>query len=143
MPATFINDLSLQGIGSASIAPVSAPGATVTGTGIDLQLADGHVNALVIVGAGTGASTATVSVKIQESSDNSTFVDLKTLPTLTSTNATASNIVGIQYSGKLLRNQRYLRAVATVGGSPTTLPLSVVFLGSKKIAGSGNGSLVG
>ena len=143
MPATFIGDLKLQAIGEASIAPVTSPAATVTGVAVDMQLSEGSINAMIVVGAATGASTATLAVKIQESVDNSTWTDLKTLDTLTSTSATGAGIVGLTFGGKLLRNARYVRAVATVTGTPTTLPLSVVILGSKKIAGSGNGNLVG
>lgn len=143
MPATFIGDLKLQAIGDASIAPVTSPASTVTGSSVDMQLSDGTVNAIVVVGAGTTASSATLAVKIQESVDNSTWTDLKTLSTLTSTSATGTGITGLTYSGKILRAGRYLRAVATVGGSPATLPLSVIILGSKKIAGDGNGNLVG
>jgi hypothetical protein len=142
MPATFIGDLKLQAFGDASIAPVTSPASTVTGSSIDMQLSDGSVNAIVIVGAGTTASSATLAVKIQESTDNSTWTDLKILSTLTSTSATGTGITGLTHSGKILRAGRYLRAVATVGGSPATLPLSVLILGSKKIAGDGNGALV-
>lgn len=138
MPATFIADLKNQGMGAASIAPVTAPASSVTGTGVDLQLSDGPVNVLLVTGTASGGTAPTLAVKVQESDDNSNFVDLKSYDTLSGTDLNGQ----FQFLGKLLRNKRYVRAVATVTGSPSALPLSVVIIASKKIAGDGNGALV-
>ena len=139
MPATFIADLKNQGIGAASIAPVTAPSSTVNGTGIDLQLSDGPINALLVTGTLSGGTAPTLAVKIQESDDNSNWVDLKSYDTLSGSDLSGQ----FQFLGKLLRNKQYVRAVATVTGSPTALPMSVIILAGKKIAGSGNGALAG
>ena len=138
MPATFIADLKNQGMGAASIAPVTAPASSVTGTGVDLQLSDGPVNVLLVTGTASGGTAPTLDVKVQESDDNSNFVDLKSYDTLSGTDLNGQ----FQFLGKLLRNKRYVRAVATVTGSPSALPLSVVIIASKKIAGDGHGALV-
>ena len=138
MPATFIGDLKLQAIGSASIAPVTAPAATVTGTTVDLQLSDGSINILLITGTSAGGTSPTLAVKVQESSDNSTWVDVASFATLSGAGLDNQ----FQFLGKYLRNNRYVRAHATVTGSPSALPLSVVILASKKIAGDSNGALV-
>lgn len=138
MPATFIADLKNQGMGAASIAPVTAPASSVTGTGVDLQLSDGPVNVLLVTGTASGGTAPTLAVKVQESDDNSNFVDLKSYDTLSGTDLNGQ----FQFLGKLLRNKRYVRAVATVTGSPSALPLSVVIIASKKVAGDGNGALV-
>lgn len=138
MPATFIADLKNQGMGAASIAPVTAPASSVTGAGVDLQLSDGPVNVLLVTGTASGGTAPTLAVKVQESDDNSNFVDLASYSTLSGTDLNGQ----FQFLGKLLRNKRYVRAVATVTGSPSALPLSVVIIASKKIAGDGNGALV-
>ena len=137
MPATFIGDLKLQAIGAASIAPVTAPAGTVTGTSVDLQLSDGPVNILLITGTSAGGTSPTLAVKVQESSDNSTWVDVASFATLSGAGLDSQ----FQFLGKYLRSTRYVRAHATVTGSPSALPLSVIVLASKKIAGDGNGAL--
>ena len=139
MPATFIADLKNQGMGAASIAPVTAPASTVNGTGIDLQLSDGPINALLVTGTASGGTSPTLAVKIQESADNSNWDDLKSFDTLSGSDLSGQ----FSFLGKLLRTKQYVRAVATVTGSPTALPLSVIILAGKKIAGSGNGALTG
>lgn len=138
MPATFIGDLKLQGLGAASIAPVTAPAATVTGATVDLQLSDGPVNVLLITGTLSGGSSPTLAVSVQESDDNSTWTTVKSFDSLSGANISGQ----FQFLGKYLRGARYVRATAVVGGAPTALPLSVVIIAAKKIAGSGNGALV-
>lgn len=137
MAATFIGDLKLQAMGAATIAPVSAPSATVNGTGVDLQLADGPINFLLITGTASGGTSPTLAVAIQESDDNSNWSTVKSFDTLSGSDLNGQ----FQFLGKYLRNSRYVRAVATVTGAPTALPLSVLVIASKKIAGSGNGAL--
>ena len=137
MPATFIADLKNQGMGAATIAPVTAPGATVTGATVDMQLSDGVVNVLLVTGTLSGGTAPTLAVKVQESSDDSVWTDLKAFDTISGADLSGQ----FQFLGKLLRNKQYLRAVATVTGTPTALPLSVVIIAGKKIAGIGNGAL--
>lgn len=137
MPATFIADLKNQGMGAATIAPVTAPGATVTGATVDMQLSDGVVNVLLVTGTLSGGTAPTLAVKVQESSDDSVWTDLKSFDIISGADLSGQ----FQFLGKLLRNKQYLRAVATVTGTPTALPLSVVIIAGKKIAGIGNGAL--
>lgn len=138
MPATFIADLKNQGMGAATIAPVTAPAATVTGSSVDMQLSDGVVNVLLVTGTLSGGTAPTLAVKVQESSDESVWTDLKSFDTISGADLSGQ----FQFLGKLLRGKQYLRAVATVTGSPTALPMSVVILAGKKIAGVGNGALI-
>jgi len=138
MPATFIADLKNQGMGAATIAPVTAPASTVTGATVDMQLSDGVVNVLLVTGTLSGGTAPTLAVKVQESSDDSVWTDLKSFDTISGADLSGQ----FQFLGKLLRNKQYLRAVATVTGAPTALPLSVVIIAGKKIAGTGNGALV-
>lgn len=137
MPATFIADLKNQGMGAASIAPVTAPASSVTGSSVDLQLSDGPVNVLLITGTLSGGTSPTLAVSVQESDDNSTWTTVKSFDTISGSDLSGQ----FQFLGKYLRSARYVRATAAVTGSPTALPLSVIILASKKIAGSGNGAL--
>lgn len=89
---------------------------SANGTGVDLQ---GYEGALVIVQAGT-VTDGTHTIEVQESIDNSTFTavsdgDLQgTEPAITSSNDEAVYEIG--YRG----TKRYIRAVVTVTGSPST-----------------------
>lgn len=137
MPATFIADLKNQGMGAASIAPVTAPASSVTGSSVDLQLADGPVNVLLITGTLSGGTSPTLAVSVQESDDTTNWTTVKSFDTISGSDLSGQ----FQFLGKYLRGARYVRATAAVTGSPTALPLSVIILASKKIAGSGNGAL--
>jgi len=136
MPATFIADLKNQAFLGAAIKPQAAT-ATVTGSGIDCQTTDGPVNILLQTGTTSGTTGATLDVKIQESDDNSTFTDAIAFSQLS-----GSAIANVNtFYGKYLRSKRYIRAVATITGTPS-IPLAVTVIASLKIAGSGNGALV-
>jgi hypothetical protein len=108
--------------------------ATTNGTGVDTQ---GYNDAVAVleVGAVTGTSP-TMTVKIQESDDNSTFSDVSGL---TFTQVTASN------SSQLLRiselnvtRKRYLRAVATIGGTTPSFTTSCELVLGDYISGAVN-----
>ncbi len=136
MPATFIADLKNQAFLGAAIKPQTAT-ATLTGSGIDCQTTDGPVNILLQTGAATSTTGATLDVKIQESDDNTTFTDAIAFSQLS-----GSAIANVNtFYGKYLRSKRYIRAVATITGTPS-IPLAVTVIASLKIAGSGNGALV-
>ena len=116
----------------ASLLPALARTATANGSGVDLQGSnDAEGEAVVILdcaaaGAGT---TPTYNVKIQDSADNSTFADV--------TGATFTQVTSTASQQKLTINandvQRYIRAVATIGGtSSPSFVASVSLLYSKK-----------
>jgi hypothetical protein len=104
-------DISLELDPKQSVAPQSIGGA-VNGAGVDLAGAEAAVVVL-----SNGAATAAATVKIQESTDNSTFTDVADtdLIGLTGNPAgvaqTASTIVKVGYVG----SKRYLRVITTAG----------------------------
>ncbi len=119
------------GIGE-SLDPQSISGSTaVNGTSVDTK---GN-NTAVIRARGAAASgapsAATLAVKLQESSDNSTFTDALDNTgtvigfTLTVTSAVASGLARIEGLG--LNRKRYLRAVITPTFTGGTTPASVAF----------------
>lgn len=99
-----------------SIVPVLVA-ATANGTGVDLL---GFGTATVVVNAGV-ITDGTHTLKVQDSPDNSTFTDVAAaslsgaLTALTS-GAGGSATQKVGYLG----GQRYIRAVTTVTGSPST-----------------------
>lgn len=143
MPATFIGDLKLQTVGGNSIHQTATALGVISGIGFDLQSSDGIVNVLLTTGmytAGMGGPT-TLRVSIEESDDNVTFSPLKSFNTISGAGAL---VFRFDVLGSCLRNKRYLRAIADVAsGTISSLPLCVSFIAGKKIAGSGNGNLVG
>jgi hypothetical protein len=94
-----------------SVAPQSIGGA-VNGTGVDLA---GCESALIVLA--NGAATAAATVKVQESSDNSSFTDVadSDLIGLTGNTSgvaqTASTVVKVSYVG----TKRYVRVATTAG----------------------------
>lgn len=136
--ATYLSDLKNNVIGGASIKPVTAPAATVTGDAIDMQLSDGPVNVLLVTGTLSGGTNPTLAIKVQESDDNSSWSDTGSFSTLAGTDANGL----FSWLGKHFRTKRYMRAHATVVGSPTAMPVSVMFLADAKVSGVGGGSLV-
>jgi len=122
-----------------SAVPQSFSGSSaVDGSSVDTQ----GFNSAVIKASGAAASgspsAATLAVKLQESSDNSTWSDaLDTTGTvigftLTVTSAAASNLARIEALGTT--RKRYLRAVITPaftgGTSPAALGLAEIVLGN-------------
>ena len=115
-----------------SVEPQVISGSTaVNGAGVDTK----GLNTAVIRARGEAASgsptTATLTVKLQESSDNSTFADALDNTgtvigfTLTVTSANAGGLARIEGLG--LNRKRYLRAVVTPAFTGGTSPASVVF----------------
>lgn len=102
--------------------------ASANGTGVDLQ---GYVNpggrqmkAYLNVGAASG-TTPTLDVKIQESDDDSTYTDISGA---TFTQATAAITEEIHFR----TSKRYVRAVATIGGTTPSFTFCVVLLAEKR-----------
>ena len=101
---------------------------TANGNGIGVDTL-GYNSAAVIqeVGAVSG-TTPTLDTKVQDSADNSAFADLS--PAVAFTQVTAANnsqilrLDGLNLAGR----RRYLRAVATVGGTSPNFQTSVVVL---------------
>lgn len=113
-----------SGLGvSQSISPRNVT-ATVNGTGVDLQ---GFNGAIFVVDIGTATGTSpNATVKLQESSDNTTFTDVAAadllgggqLAAITTTTDDAT------YRRGYIGNKRYVRvAVTAVTGTAPIVPM--------------------
>lgn len=90
--------------------------ASANGTGFDLEGSNGAEGEAIVIlasDAASAGSSPTLDVKLQESSDNSTFTDI--------TDATFTQVTDAASSQKISINtndvKRYLRAVGTIGGT--------------------------
>ena len=109
--------------------------ANTNGIGVDTL---GYNSAAISLetGAVTG-TTPTLDVKIQDSADNSTFADLSTPVAFTQVTAANNSQIlrleGLNATGR----RRYIRVVATVGGTtPNFTSLCTVLLGRAYRGGS-------
>jgi hypothetical protein len=122
-------DISLELDTKQSVAPQSIGGA-VSGTGVDLA---GYEAAVVVLS--NGAATAAATIKVQESTDNSTFTDVADADLIGLTGntsgvaQTASTIVKVGYVG----SKRYIRVATTAGTA--ALFSAVVLRGRPRHAG--------
>jgi len=108
--------------------PALARTATANGTGVDLQdyvnVGGRQMKAYLNVGAKSGTSP-TLTVKMQDSTDNSTFTDISGA---TFTQATTTTTEEIHFQ----TTNRYVRAVATIGGSSPSFTFSTILLAEKR-----------
>jgi hypothetical protein len=110
---------------SLMIATVTA---NANGTGVDIR--DYIANLLIVanVKQGTG-TTPTLDLKIQDSADNSSFADVSGY-TFTQVTNSADSFQTLSADTRNLR--RYIRVVATVGGTTPSFVTSVSFTGYKQ-----------
>ena len=102
--------------------------ADANGAGADLQGYQGVLKIILDSGAG-GGTTPTLDVKIQDSTDNSSFTDV-----VGKTFAQVTTIASLQSLGIDTRAvRRYIRAVLTIAGTSPTFGLAVVVIGQKQI----------
>jgi len=90
--------------------------ASANGTGFDLEGSNGAEGEAIIILSSDAASAGTdptLDVKLQESSDNSTFTDISGATFTQVTNAASSQKISINTNDV----KRYLRAVGTIGGT--------------------------
>jgi hypothetical protein len=140
--ATYIGDFANQFQGDASIRPQAAYVSTTNGTGIDMQLSDGPITLLVTIGVTDFSSgDETYTFKLQESdTSGGTYTDISGVPSV------AWTAVGgdVQNTTKLvltkLRSKRWVRAVATLGGTTPSCLGTAVIVGMKKILGTSPGN---
>lgn len=109
---------------SSSLVPATRT-ASANGTGVDTK---GYNSAMAVINAGdidTASTDETYAFKIQDSADNSTFADVTGL----TTTVTADNDVKlIRIAGLGLNIRRYVRVVATLGGTTPSWPGSALIL---------------
>ncbi|TXH55825.1 MAG: hypothetical protein E6Q97_07990 [Desulfurellales bacterium] len=102
--------------------------ATANGTGVDLQ---GYTNPggrqmkAILTNGTTSGTSPTLDVKLQDSDDNSTFADITGA---TFAQKTAAGNEEIQFR----TNKRYVRAVATIGGTSPSFTFAVLLLVNKR-----------
>ena len=102
--------------------------ASGNGAGIDLQGYQGVLKIVLDSGAG-GGTTPTLDVKIQDSTDNSSFTDVVNKAFAQVGAGASLQSLGIDTRGV----KRYIRAALTITGTSPTFGLAVVATGQKQI----------
>lgn len=110
-----------------SFAPNDVVAADSNETGVDLQDYEGDIT--LILDAEAGGSGVTYAVKVQDSSDNSTFADVSGAA-FTTTTANTALVESLTINTDEIK--RYARVVIDVTGSSPSGAVSVVGLGRKK-----------
>ncbi|MGA2332308.1 MAG: hypothetical protein ABSG75_11165 [Syntrophales bacterium] len=101
--------------------------ATGNGSGVDTLGYEGKLKITLDIGTVTG-TTPTLDVKIQDSADNSTFADLSPAVAFAQQNAAGINHLGLD----IRTVRRYVRAVATLGGTSPNFNFAVLAYGQKQ-----------
>lgn len=145
MASVFLIDPTNALQTSLSLAPQTISSATTTkGTGVDCLATEGPVHLHYTTGA-TGDTTLTLTVKLQESTEDvdGSYGDLS--PSITTTLAAGSATAADNLAGWLTshaRTKRWVRAVAvTSGGGTLSVLIAASIVATKKVIGTGNGSL--
>ena len=110
-----------------SFAPNDVVTATGNETGVDLQDYEGDMT--LILDAEAGGSSITYAVKVQDSSDNSTFADVSGAA-FTTTDANSALVESLVVNTDEIK--RYARVVITVAGGTGAGAVSVTGLAAKK-----------
>ena len=123
----------MQEILGASVLSLLDPAersASANGSAVDILNYEGQAAAILQSAAGTG-TTPTLDVKLQDSEDGSTgWADVIGAAFAQVTNAAAS-IQVVKFNASAAK--RYIRAVATVGGTTPSFACAVSFVGKKQI----------
>jgi hypothetical protein len=121
---------TLSEFGALELLPAATRTASANGTGVDLQKYTNPggraMKAVLEVGTVTGTSP-TLDVKMQQSDDNSTFADISGAAFA---QVTAAGLSELHFQA----TKRYVRAVATIGGTSPSFPCAVVILAQKRNA---------
>lgn len=102
--------------------------ATVTGSGVDVSGYTGTAQ-VVFVSSAFGGTTPTCAVKLQSSADNSTWADISGA---TFTGVTDAANLTQMISVKVDEQPKYIRAVATLGGTSPEGSVAVVALAERQ-----------
>lgn len=109
---------------------------TATGTGVDVSGYDRELYVSLSADSASAGTTPTLNVKLQESADDSTYTDI-TSATFTEVTGTAGTAIApSDADGTITLNvsdkAKYIRAVATIGGTSTpTFEFCVIAFGTK------------
>lgn len=101
--------------------------ASGNGTGVDCKDYDGQVFAVCSTGAVSG-TTPTLNWTLEESTDDSTYTALALVGTAAAQVTASNNIQVLQAT----RTKRYVRAVATIGGTTPSFASEAFLLLQKK-----------
>jgi hypothetical protein len=124
----MIDDITGQG-NAIEIDPVATVTSTSTGAGIDIRDYIGRMAVILTCGAKTAGTNPTITVKLQDSPDNSTFTDISGAAFTAVTTTASFQQIAIDCD----KQERYIRAVGTVGGTDTpTFAYAVIGYGVKK-----------
>lgn len=99
---------------------------TANGSGIDLLNAGPELCAEVAVGV-MGGTTPTLDITLEESADNTTFTAMPGTPAFTQM-VTGTQLVQLL---NITRTKRYVRGVATFGGTSPSWPFSMTIAAKK------------
>lgn len=118
-----------QALNLLALHPTAARTATANGTGIDIRDYVGELAVVLDSAAGTGTSP-TMDVKLQDSDAvGGTYTDIA--------GATFTQVVGAAAAQKIALKvdniNRFIRAVATIGGTTPSFTFSVNALGVKQV----------
>ena len=119
----------ILGVSVLSLFDPAARTATVNGSAVDILDYDGFAAGILQSAAGTG-TTPTLDVKLQDSADGSTgWADIAGAAFAQVTNAASRQIVKFNASAA----RRYIRAVATIGGTTPSFACAACLIGKKQI----------
>lgn len=122
--STKLHDVANQVILGVGLPP-QALTASANGASGDMIIGDGPCFAIQQVGTVSGTSP-TLAGKIQESSDGSTWSDISGATFTTVTASTNNQAITFE------RTKRYLRYVATIGGTSPSFNVAVIVSQQKK-----------
>ena len=120
---------AFNGTNLESLFDVVTKTASANGTGIDVSAYTGIGQVILSSAAGTG-TTPTLDVKLQESSDNSTYTDISGA-TFTQVTDAAAALEGITLDMDAAK--QYVRGVGTIGGSTPSFTFAVELIAYKQI----------
>ncbi len=119
--------IAVIGAGNTFATPVAGSGVL---TGVDLVDCDGNMTTAILTTTAV-AGAGTVVMKMQESNDNSTWVDIPGAVFTVVSAAQAQQIISFQ------NQKRYVAGFATLTGTSVTLQLTI--LGQRKVAPANKG----
>jgi hypothetical protein len=133
---SYINDFSHAIFQQDTLYPQTIT-ANTNGASVDLALVGGNtISASLSVGSVSGTSP-TLSVKLQSSADNSTWADIPgaVFPTVTASGANTRQVLQVTLprpDNTGTAAPRYVRAVATVGGTSPSYVVNCEIMGLRK-----------
>lgn len=111
--------------------PTAARTATVNGTGVDVTQFVGEIAVVLDSAAGTGTSP-TMDVKLQDSDAvGGTYADIPGATFTQVVDAVAAQKIAVKVGGV----NKFIRAVATIGGTTPSFTFSVNAVGVKQVRG--------